>query len=516
MYQILLDKKIMHDARLENYVVLNPKCKLKVNTVDSASFDVTTNHPLYNEMKKLKSIVEILQDEKVIFRGRITNDKKNFYNTKEIDIEGVLGFFNDSLVRPFKFPEDFDTSNSSNVVEFFLNWLIENHNSQVQPFQQFKLGKVTVVDPNNYITRASTDYKNTWTILKEKLFNSTLGGYLCIRYENDGNYIDYLKEFELTNTQNLEVGKNILDLTEENDATSTYTAIMPFGAKYKDSNDNEVRLTIKKITDGAINEDLIKKDDTIFSINGVEKYGWIYAPVEESTWDDVTEVSNLITKSVSYLQGDAIKLSNTIEVKAVDLNFTDDEIESLRVNRNTIVTSFIHEIEATYPLESLEIDLNNPQNTKIVLGETKRTLIERTGNVNGKIEDLDKSVVDVSKNVKNQGTTIKTIEKSMESYVINEEYEKNIKEIKEQLKKITDSLILTSDTVEIPKNKDFYIKEKKISFDLVYPIGSIYMAAKEVDPTKLFGGMWEKIEEKSISNENDESSDLYIVWIRIE
>ena len=110
------------------------------------------------------------------------------------------------------------------MVEFFLNWLIENHNSQVQDFQKFKLGNVTVSDPNNYITRSEENYPNTWEVLKSKLFDSALGGFLCIRYEEDGNYIDYLSEFTLTNTQGIEFGENLLDLKhKEDDSTSRHS-----------------------------------------------------------------------------------------------------------------------------------------------------------------------------------------------------------------------------------------------------------------------------------------------------
>lgn len=35
-----------------------------------------------------------------------------------------------------------------------------------------------------------------------------------------------------------------------------------------------------------------------------------------------------------------------------------------------------------------------------------------------------------------------------------------------------------------------------LSIDDVYPIGSIYMSANDVDPSTLFGGTWERIEDK--------------------
>ena len=163
-YQIKCDDYLLHDLQREEdkFIVLNPKCTLEVNTVGTASFMILAEHPNYGCMKKLRSIFEILHDGTPIFRGRMTEDTRDFDNTKFIDLEGVLAFFNDSVVRPFVFPDDFvddaeyiSASKSGNVVKFFLNWLIKQHNEQTQPFQHFKLGRVTVSDPNNYLSRSS-------------------------------------------------------------------------------------------------------------------------------------------------------------------------------------------------------------------------------------------------------------------------------------------------------------------------------------------------------------------------
>ena len=114
------------DLRDEKLIVLNPKCKLKVNTVGEASFTIHKRHPYYGQLKKLKSIFEIADEIGVIFRGRMTNDSLDFHNGKAVDLEGAMAFLNDSYIEPFKFPEDFLEDNnynsSSNVIEFFLGY----------------------------------------------------------------------------------------------------------------------------------------------------------------------------------------------------------------------------------------------------------------------------------------------------------------------------------------------------------------------------------------------------------
>lgn len=399
MYQIKCDSYPILDLRDERFIVVSPKCKLEVNTVGSASFTIYNTHPYYGKLKKLKSIIEISDEIGVIFRGRMTNDTLDFYNGKAVDLEGLMAFFNDSIVPSYNFPDDWlededyiTASESGNVIEFFLKWLLDNHNSQVQDFQQFKLGNVTVADPNNYLSRSDTECKTTWETLKSKLFDSALGGYLCIRYEDDGNYIDYLSEFELTNTQGIEFGKNLIDLKHNSDANETYSAIIPIGAEIEvdtgetDEDGNaileKVKLSLESIEDGAITEDIFKVTlsnglHALYSKSAVEEYGWICAPMSESKWDDVTELQNLLNKAVEYLGGTAVMLSDTIEVAAADLHFTDAEIRSFRIYRKITVTSRPHGIDVVYDLTKLDIDLLNAQNTKITCGETKLTLTDQ-------------------------------------------------------------------------------------------------------------------------------------------
>ena len=407
MYQIFCDEFVLYDPREDDRIVDSPKCKLEANTIGEASFSIYATHPHYAQLKKMKSIFEIQQDGDVIFRGRMTDDTKDFNNIKFVDLEGIMGFFNDSIIRPFKFPEDVQSNaeytSSKNKVEFFLKWLLDKHNSQVQPFQRFKLGNVTVSDPNNYISRSSEDYAKTWEVLKSKLFDSALGGYLCIRYEADGNYIDYLEDFVQTNTQKIVFGENLLDITTESDASETYSAIIPLGKK-KNEIDTESkdssRLTIKELADGTATSDIVKSGDTLYSKSAVDKYGFIYAPTSETTWEDVTEASNLQKKGIEYLENTGVKLSNTITITAVDLHFSDDEIEAFRIYRYTEVVSKPHDHEGLYRLTSLDIDIQNPQNTVITLGETQLGMTDINAKSKSDVESKMNVVFDAKVNEK--------------------------------------------------------------------------------------------------------------------
>ena len=381
MYQITVDGKVLYDPRDDEYIVTDPKCKMEVNTVGEASFTIHATHPYYSSIRKLRSIIEITQDGEPIFRGRVTGDTMDFDNSSAVDVEGVLAFLNDSIVRPYSFPDDFtndsgyiEASKSGNVIAFFLGWLIEQHNSQVDDFQRLKLGKVTVTDPNNYLTRSNSKYASTWKAIEEKLFKSALGGYLCIRYEDDGNYVDYLSDFELTNTQRITYGENLLDLTNESDASETYSAVIPLGAKTGDN--GEQRLTLAAASDGVYTDDIVIEGDIMYSVSARKKYGFILAPVSETTWDDVTQISNLCRKSAEYLLGEGMRLTNTTTVKAVDLHFTDEEIASFRIYRYVEIDSAPHNHQWRRMLSKIDLDIENPQNTIFTIGDKSLTLTD--------------------------------------------------------------------------------------------------------------------------------------------
>lgn len=440
-YQIKCDEYILYDPRDDELTLLSPKCKLAVNTVCGGSFTILPTHPFYSKLQKLKSIFEIRQDGQTIFRGRMTEDSRDFQNCLDVDLEGVLAFANDSIIPPFNFPDDFpDAEGSTNVVEFLLGWILDQHNAQCESWQRLKLGTVTVSDPNNYVTRSSEKYDTTWNTLKSKLFESALGGYLVMRYEDDGNYVDYLSEFTLTNTQKIIFGENLRDVVQKSDATGTYSAILPLGAKIETEDGGKYTVTLASLPDGNLTDDLVKEGAFIYSKSAREQYGWKCMPISESTWDDVTQVENLKTKGMEALSVNGTKLSATITFKGVDLRFTDDQIQSFRYARNVLADSPPHGItDAKYALTTLDIDILNPQNTTITVGDTIRTMtdvnekqhsstVQRVENAEKDIAENRTEVSEVKNQVLTQSTQIlndaeQIILHALESYVETGDYE---------------------------------------------------------------------------------------------
>ena len=349
MYTIKLDDLTLWTPADNQLKLLNPTLNLAVNTTGSLSFRITPDHRYYDRLTKMKSIITVYQDARTLFKGRVFADTTDFRKIKKVDVEGLLGYFNDSIVRPYEF---------TGSVEDYFALLVAQHNSQVESHQRFKVGTVTVTDPNNYITRASSNTPTTWAEMNEKLIK-LLGGYLVIRYEADGNYIDYLADYTDTSTQQIAFAVNLLDLNLENKADKVRTCIIPYGAK-DEATGNLVDITS---VNGGV--------DYIADEEAVARYGKIFEVV---TWDDVTLPENLLTRARYYL-ADKIKLLSKLTVKAVDLHLADETIEAFKLGDYVQIYSEPHGIDERVLLTAYSMDITNPAGCTITLGLEKSSFL---------------------------------------------------------------------------------------------------------------------------------------------
>ena len=364
MYQVFYKDLPLHDPRSATLQLRNPDVHLAVGEAGTMSFIIDPDHPNAAQLTRLNGVVKLTAGGSPIFRGRIRKDTGDFNLSREIEVEGLLACLNDSIIPPFNFPEDFQNdaayltaAESGNVVQFLLEWILAEHNSQVGPDQQIQLGTVTVKDPNNYITRASSDYLTAMEVVKKKLVD-LLGGYLLPDYSGETTVLHYYKDLPLTNVQEVEFGKNLLDLTNELDAADFCTAILPLG---KD------KLTIEALPDGRVSPGIYKEGLVVYYQAAEDAVGGRITRVVE--WEDVTLATNLQNRAATELSTNGVKHVQTINVKALDLGGT-DEIPRFRVGRYVQFKSPPHGFADAYPLMELDPDILNPSNTQIVLGAT--------------------------------------------------------------------------------------------------------------------------------------------------
>lgn len=364
MYRISYEDFTLHDLRSSELQLREPEVHLAVDEVGEISFIIDHEHPYADQLKRMKGVVELQADGVRIFRGRIRKDTQDFNQSRRIEVEGLLACLNDSIIPPHAFPEDFledaeyqAAAASGNVVRFYLGWLLSQHNAQVGPDQQIRLGDVTVADPNNYITRSSSEYLPTMDVVKKKL-RDLLGGYMLADYSGDTTVLHYYDDLPLTNIQEVEFAKNLLDLEVELDAAETCTAILPVG---KDG------LTLAALGDGEISPGIFKAGLIVYSAEAeVAAGGRITKKVD---WPDVTEATNLRTKAVTKLTTEGVKHVQTITCRAVDLGGVNN-LPRFMVGRYVQFKSPPHGFAAAYPLMELNPNILDPGDTEITLGAT--------------------------------------------------------------------------------------------------------------------------------------------------
>lgn len=357
MYTIYADDNILYSPKLMQetidpadigkYALISPKLTLELNHSGSCSFTIPMSNRLYGSLEKLTSVISVYDDDVELFTGRILDSTEDYYKNEAIYCEGKLAILNDSMIRPYQF-----TGSPSDLFAMF----IRDHNSRVDLNKQFIIGLCDVTTEGN-ITRYKENYDgaNTFEEISEKLLDS-VGGYLKLRHEPEGFYIDYLKEAGDVSEQIIQFGENLLDLKKIIDASAVFTVIIPIGAE---------DLTIEEVNDGK---------DYIESSVGIDLFGRIEKVVK---WDDITSAEHLKELGTAMLNN-AILTAITLECTAVDMKMLGVDVNSFRLGDRIRLVSVPHDIDEYFTCSKIDYDLEKPQNTKYTLGATRSSLTGRS------------------------------------------------------------------------------------------------------------------------------------------
>lgn len=443
MYFVKYGKEYLHDPRIQDCIIFEPSLECEKNTCGFFDFTIYPDNPLHDKLKERDSSnpIEVYDDDILLFSGFIYELGKEFYLSGQVKCKGELAYLKDSIVRPYSTIQRGYGSTVPSTVDGYFEWLIQQHNAQVDSTKQFEIGinQGSSLDKNNYIYRESNQYPNTLDELNEKILDS-LGGYLRIRHENGKRYIDLLYECTDENTQILDFGVNLTDYNQTDSSLDVYTYVVPLGAKMKDTeysyyngyfvtkdttvdpekeyyekrtddegytyysqcsdlktfkkgvtyyeydenyDESDLSLTIAAMEDGPTGIDDYKKiGDYIYCISAVNKYGLIGYTYEDQ---DVTTVENLVLYSIIDLRS-RISPIRTIEIKAIDMHLVNPDIKPIRVGEYVRVRSNPHKFDSYMLCTSINLNLDNPSNSIYTLGTTFDTL---TGEQDKKIKALN-------------------------------------------------------------------------------------------------------------------------------
>lgn len=339
----------LHVPGAEGFVLYDAVLTLEMGKAGSFIFRMPPVHPHADKVRPLSSEIYVYQDGEELFRGRYVGKEEDFYRTGKVSCEGDLAYLLDSIQRPYE--------HKGSIIDF-LTQLLNVHNSQVEERKRFQLGQVGVVDSNNYINRSDSGYSNTLDCMNGKLAK-THGGYFRTRLSGGIRYLDYVKDYGGSNTQEIRFGEGLIDLSQHIDPTTIITALVPVGAEVEvtaeDGTVSTTRVDIRPVNDG---------NDYIYDENAVRQYGWIVGYRE---WDDVTLPENLIKKGRAYLE-ECVSLPRTLELTAVDLSVVNADAKVLKVGCWTNIVSEPHGVTGNYLLTKRTFHLDAPEKDTIVLG----------------------------------------------------------------------------------------------------------------------------------------------------
>lgn len=393
-YKLLYDKQILFDVYSGDYVT-DAQLSMSVNSTSYFDFTISLTHSLYNIIAEHAGIVELYFDNAKLFSGEITKISVDLNGNKDITCAGALDYLSYTLVRPYSTIDGEADLLAPSSVDGYFNWLIEQHNKHcLDSRKHFFVGvnQGNLLDNNNYIYRASSTLPTTSSEIEDKILNS-IGGYLYVRYKDDKNILDLYADTHEANTQIIDFGVNITDFVKTTSTDDQYTAVIATGYTPDPPEDDPQKkmnpINLEGCVDGGTpySPSIVKMGDVVYDINAVARYGYKEYHVSNN---DIKTYDGLLQYACKVLNK-LLSPSLSVSVKAVDLSlYMKDKYEHMQVGQAVRVRSKLHNIDEYLVVNSITLDMNNPENTEYQLGESYDTL---TGQQSSYLRSLNSSIV---------------------------------------------------------------------------------------------------------------------------
>lgn len=394
--------------------------------------------------------VMIYKNGQWLWEGRPVSETSDFYNRRVIHCEGALSYFSDSI-QPLKV--QVNTSSLSTAVWSFLEKLLERHNDQLDAIGdrigmdmsdrmihlESGVSIVTVTPKDVSSFTRITNYETTLESINKRLINKLEGHIRIRRVTVNGTsklVLDYLKDYPDTSGQKIEFGKNLLDYNKSIDMSEIATVIIPRGDTVEENSpfyrnaaafsDISQRAHLGWFHISSTNGEP-DGDQRVYASNDVIKeYGYVEKVVEfenveakyassangysrSTGWSSIEayrNASTVISETSSYYKTDylwALKilaedyLTNIqfekleLELSVFDLSYLGvQNTQDFKLLDNVICSSKPHGmVNKSFPLQKMEIMLDDPDDTKITLGESKKKTISTTSGVSASILEED-------------------------------------------------------------------------------------------------------------------------------
>lgn len=377
--------------------ILSGSIKQAQNAINEFTFVMPMQNNLYQKLIPFQSIVQVvnLYDDEIEFEGRVLSISNKMTNTgfvQEVICEDFLSFLHDS--------SQYFQKLKNTGAEAYLREILNQHNAQVEDYKRIYLGSVTVKSltdkPWRYL-----GYESTWDTIRERIV-SNIGGYLTLRREKDGFYLDWTSSIGRSQESPIQLGRNIKSASREVSFDGIATQIMPIGADEKNSDGSS---SSDKEEQGS---DVTRKQIDISSVNGgkmwledaelVAKFGIIRKPV---IWTEIDSPSILKSRGLQYLRNQRIALAKWTVV-AVERYLIDSRYVKFKIgNTHPILNAPLSGVEKLQIIEK-KIDILNPQSVDLVIGSKSQSLSAYQLQTQEAIESIERVKANQSKERKRE------------------------------------------------------------------------------------------------------------------
>ena len=462
MYTIFYNDSYIYDPYENQECVTDVKLTANVNAAAYLDFTISPKHPLYNIVEERSGIVKVYYDDEKLFEGVVDSIEMDMYGYKSISCVSALDYLGDTCTRSYHTGSVEPTDKSKGVkapesIDQFFQWLIDQHNQHVQNSNKtFVVGvnQGSSFSESNIIDVESTSHESTADAITNNLIDR-YGGYLTLTYEGEQRVLNLYSDVHEMNAQIMDFGVNITDFTKTTTTEDQYTAVYPIGGTPENKNENDKNtyppIDISSLPDGTTEQDadIVKSGDVIFSRSAVARYGYKEYYYSEN---NILDATNLLKAAIIALRK-SMSPKVSIDVKAIDCALFMKGYHHLAVGEAVRVRSNPHKVDEYLMVSSIDLDLQNPENTEYTLGTSYDTL---TGQQSSYLRSLNSTINSAVDSVgaldKASKETAKTAQEAKANSIVAKDTANTAKDTADTAKNTADTAKDTADTAKNTAN----------------------------------------------------------------
>lgn len=362
-YKIYIGSNQLLDFDDPSMILNDVKITKKINDISYLDFDIYSDHYFYSSIKS-GDIIDVYEDEKWIFRGRIGLIQVSTNLKKHIQAYDPIGWLDDVCLN-----RRFDYTNGTYAPTVTTNVIMSSYDEYMQ--DSSRALNFTGGFSREFVTNTATEAFNA----SDTSFSTCLAalnnifvndGYLNIyvEYDEDDEYpIMRWSDVEPSAGDGLiEFGNNIIDFSRIENIKQSYNCLTPY---------TSTGLTISSIANGTVAPGIQKSGIRMWDNGKSAEYGEQCTSVQF----EAANAQNLLICGIDWLQRQE-KLS-AITVKAIDLSVIDNDYQSIDIWQRIRCVSEPHGIDEVLVCTDLVKNITSPSDSTYTIGHREKSLTQK-------------------------------------------------------------------------------------------------------------------------------------------